>query len=968
MPTFRFNALSQLLLALTGFAAILAGGVVRARAQSAQKPLPAKLISLASPTDQYPLSYLENGQLTGFSAELTDAAAHAVGLKVEHVLAPTAELRRRFENGQFDVLQSYVPVPGQPFFGSASDPYLTLRGAIYARKDFRGLRILSDLKNARMVFVGRNGTGEQLASDHEIVPREIIRCSSMDEALHMIENGDADAVFASRAIAASIIERDNLNNVRSLAIVPDGYERRHCIAVHEGDPAKLLAKLNQGFAIIQRTGEHDQIYQRWFGRFDAPVLSREQVIRYAAPTLAIALAVTIFAFFHQRKLRRRLTRQTKQLAENEALLAEAQRIAHVGHWRYDTATRELTCSPEMLRILERDPRHGDLTYARILQMVPKSERAALHRSARTALKGGGGGELTLSVFPRPDLRKVIQFKAQALQAEPGAENHVLLGTIQDITQQKVFEEDLHTREQLLRAIYDNVPSGLGVVETAGNTFRFISANPGTARLFGLDSNYALAGRLLSNLHLPDDVTHFWIHWFRRALSRTEILKAEASLELGKKHFSLTLIPLGIGHTGQAQLCFLVEDVTERKQIDAEISQGRRLRAVGELVGGIAHEFNNLLTPILLKAELLSTEWQHDHRLNEELGSISRAAQRGADLTRRLLAFGRRSEPENAEVKLSALIRANIDLLRPTIDRRIQLISEVPESLPSLFLNPSDLHQIVLNLLLNARDTLVEKLNKTVDDSWRAHIRVEAASYGPHAIESTNWEKAEAPAGWLCLTLSDNGMGMPQHVQERIFEPFYTTKEVGKGTGLGLATVWHLVTRMGGKIVLQSRVGEGTSFQMWLPVVPAPNAAAAKAETRSPIPDRAGVRICLVEDDELVAHTMATTLRRQHHHVTHYRHGSEAWRHLSLHATGYDLLLLDLDLPGINGIEIARRIRGMRFPGKILVASGRLTESDAREFENIGVDAHLEKPFNPQKLQATIQTCMKGAAKLAAAKA
>jgi signal transduction histidine kinase/ABC-type amino acid transport substrate-binding protein/CheY-like chemotaxis protein len=944
-----------LLLAVAWLAALPSSG-----SAVTPSPVPAaaqRVYTIGVSIDAFPLSYSENGVTRGFAVELLEAIEAAAGLKLERVEATSADLQRRFDNGQLDLLLSQVPVPARPFYGAVSDHYLTLRGAIFTRKNQRGLRSLSDLNNLSVVVVGRGGTGEQLLSDQSIKPRSLRRAASMEEALRLIENEEADAVYASRLVADSIIEHANLANIRAVALVPDGYERRHCFAVHEGDPHQLLPRINLAIVTLQRTGEYDQIYRRWFGRFDAPVVSRDKVIRYAAPVLAIALAVTIFAFLRQRGLRRRLARQAAELAENEALLAEAQRIAHVGHWRYNPLTRELTCSPEMLRILERHPRDEKLSYRRILNLVPRSERAALHRAARAAVTNAVSCELTLALHPRPDLRKIIQFKAQAVIPTGSSAPWALVGTVQDITQQKVFEEDLRTREQLLRAIYDNVPSALGVVESAGDSFRFVSANPGTAHVLGVDPSVSLAGRLLSNLNLADDVTTFWLQWFRRGLSRSEILKAEPSLDAGKRHLSLTLIPLGVGHTGQPQLCFLAEDVSERKQMDAEVSQGRRLRAVGELVGGIAHEFNNLLTPILLKAELLSTEWKHDHRLGEELAGISRAAQRGADLTRRLLAFGRRSEPETAEVALHTIVRANLDLLRPTIDRRIQLSSDVPESLPKLFLNPGDLHQIVLNLLLNARDTLAEKLNKSTDDNWRARIRLEAASFGPHAIECANWEGPEAPAGWVCLTFSDNGMGMPQHVQERIFEPFYTTKEVGKGTGLGLATVWHLVTRIGGKITLQSRVAEGTEFQVWLPVVPVPEKHNARPDTRSPLPERTGVRICLVEDDDLVAHTMSTTLRRQHHHVSHFRHGSEAWRHLSLHSTSYDLIMLDLDLPGINGIEIARRLRGMRFPGKIMVASGRLTESDSRDFEKIGVDSHLEKPFTPQKLNSTVQACL-----------
>lgn len=918
-----------------------------------------RTIVVGTAIDSYPKSFLgPSGRCEGFSVDVLDAVARVMDLKIERVTATSSELRLRFQNGQFDLLETYSPTSTRATYADFSDHYLLLHGAIFVRKGSNRIKEIKDLNDAALLLSARGSIGEQLLNDYRLTPKSVRYCSSTEEAVRLLDAGGYDALFGSRLAALSVIEREQLKNVRALGLQLVGYDIYQSFAVHKGDQA-LLSRLNEGLAVLHQTGEFEQIYAKWFGRFDSSLLTREQVLVYVGPLLIAALALAVFGYFHQRTLRRRLSKQAARLVESEALLAQAQRMAHVGHWRYDAVARTLSCSPEMLRILEQSPDQKHITYSRLLAMLLKPDRPIAHRMSQNALRNGVDGELTLSIYPRLNVRKVVHLKFHVVPAPAGGAA-ALVGTIQDITQQKIFEEDLRTREQLLRALYDNVPSALGVVEAAGDSFRFISANPGTAKLLGLDGQTVLAGRLISDLGLKPDVTAFWVHWFQRGLDYQEIFKAEPELDQGRRHLSLTLVPLGQASNGAAQVCFLAEDVSERKQIDAEIAQGRRLRAIGELVGGIAHEFNNLLTPILLKTEMLSAEWRTEVRLIEELRTISRAAERGADLTRRLLAFGRRSEPKPEEVKLRALVRANIDLLAPTIDRRIQLINDVPETLPHLFLNPSELHQIVLNLLLNARDTLVEKLNGAATDLWRATIRVEAAELDSRSVESALGQETSSPAGWLCLKVSDNGMGMPQAVLERIFEPFYSTKGVGKGTGLGLATVWHLTTRMGGKVTVQSRLSEGTVFQLWLPIVPGRKAAAMPLQERVEKTPRIDVRICLVEDDELVAQTVSALLRRQHHHVAHFRHGGDAWRHLTTRAADYDLLLLDLDLPGMNGMEIARRARSSRYSGKILIASGRLTETDARELEKIGVDHQLEKPFSPANLNLAIQSCMAGA--------
>jgi len=244
-------------------------------------------------------------------------------------------------------------------------------------------------------------------------------------------------------------------------------------------------------------------------------------------------------------------------------------------------------------------------------------------------------------------------------------------------------------------------------------------------------------------------------------------------------------------------------------LEAELAQSRRLRAVGEMVGGVAHEFNNLLTPIVLKVELMREDRVEDPVLQRELDVIAGAAERAATLTRRLLAFGHKGARELVPVRLSEVIAANVELVRPSCDPRITVAVEASPLLPPLMQDAADLHQIVLNLLLNARDTLHDKLEH--DDGGTAAITVRVDLIGATGAESGHSQR-------LCV--ADTGLGMSRDVMERIFEPFFTTKEVGRGTGLGLATVWHLAQMCGGRVEVDSTPGVGTTFRVDLPS-PAP---------------------------------------------------------------------------------------------------------------------------------------------------
>ena len=433
---------------------------------------------------------------------------------------------------------------------------------------------------------------------------------------------------------------------------------------------------------------------------------------------------------------------------------------------------------------------------------------------------------------------------------------------------------------------------------------------------------------------------------------------ECLLGASRRRVIFTLVPMLPGATGQPRLCVLVEDVTERRNLDEEIAQSRKLRAVGELVGGIAHEFNNLLTPVILQSGMIELAWAHDQRLVRETRIIFESAQRAAELTRRLLMFGRKSDSVVESVQLGAVVSSCFALLRLTVDRRIQWDQAIGPELPPLEFNPTDLNQIVLNLVINARDTLLEKLGRQ-PDGWTPTIRIEALELPVAALGATDATSARRPIlGWQRLTVRDNGLGMTTEVRERIFEPFYTTKAVGQGTGLGLATVWQIVTAVGGRIEVESVPGEGTAFHVYLPMLPLAGGRGPLAKPREP--DRtAPVRIFLAEDDGPVATVVLAALRRDGHAVEHLTDGAAAWQHLQDRAGDYELLVLDVNMPGLDGIELAQRVRASgRYGGRMLIISGRLGPDELKQIAEIRVDGVLNKPFDVGALLGAVRDCVR----------
>lgn len=775
--------------------------------------------------DSFPYGFMdEAGKLRGFSVDLLDAVARVMNLKIRRIGAPNSVVQDRFRAGEFDLLQAFSQTTEREDYCDFSVPFLTLQGAIFVRKKDSPIHTLADFNGRNIAMIGTGGIGESFMRAHDIHPN-YVQVGSSQEGLRQVSEGKCAGIFVSQLTAFAVMEREGLTNLTLLGQPYADYDIRQCFAVHKGD-AQLLARLNEGLAILHHNGEFDRIHRQWFGKFDAPLFTSAEVVNYVAAALALALLAAVWGLLRQRTLRHRIVGQAAQLAEKEALL---------------------------------------------------------------------------------------------------------------------------------QALYDNIPMAMCVLEAAPGGERVLAINRQAEVHFGVPVRLA-AGRPLSEFNLDREWAAQLQDLLRRETAVGGFVREERRLTEARKYFVFTLVPLAPGSGGHARVCVLAEDVTDRRALDEELAQTRKLRAVGELVGGIAHEFNNLLTPVMLKAGEIQLDWANDAKLQQQVAVIIQAAQRAAELTRRLLTFGRKGDNRAEAVRLPALATSCFELLRQTVDRRIVFESDMPAELPPLWLNATDLNQILLNLMLNARDTLLEKLARQ-SGGWTPCIRVEAVAMNSDSNPPIPGPARRKPLGWQRLTVRDNGLGMTPAVRERIFEPFYTTKEVGKGTGLGLATVWHLVSELGGRVELETTPGEGSAFRVFLPVWPAP----ASLEVMAPATPAAApgtARVFLAEDEPLVAESIAEALRRAGHEVTTSFDGNAAWDYLATRLGDFDLLVFDVNMPGLDGIELAHRARASHYVGRLMIVSGRLTLPQLQAINRARVDRVLAKPFSMSEFSNAVRECLR----------
>ena len=399
-------------------------------------------------------------------------------------------------------------------------------------------------------------------------------------------------------------------------------------------------------------------------------------------------------------------------------------------------------------------------------------------------------------------------------------------------------------------------------------------------------------------------------------------------------FSVTLLASRAARQEALARADLVSEMARREAAEAALRQSQKMEAIGQLTGGIAHDFNNLLAAILGNLELLAKRLPEDPRMRRYIEGALEGTRRGAGLTRRMLAFARRQELSFEAVDVQTLIRAMSNLLERSLGPAVEIETRFPVRLPAARADANQLEASLLNLVVNARDAMAR--------GGRIIISGREAAVG-----------LGSPAGlamghYVVLAVSDTGEGMDAGTLARATEPFFTTKAVGKGTGLGLAMVHGLATQSGGTLRIESEVGQGTTVEIWLPVAepgatPSPAPIPREADRRS-----RALRILLVDDDELVRTGTSAMLEDLGHIVTAVGSATEALGRLR-EGVVVDVVITDYAMPGMNGVAMADRLRSLRPDVPVLLASGYAEMSD----EEASRLPRLAKPFTQSALAQAI---------------
>ncbi|MEW6247374.1 MAG: PAS domain S-box protein [Nitrospirota bacterium] len=512
------------------------------------------------------------------------------------------------------------------------------------------------------------------------------------------------------------------------------------------------------------------------------------------------------------------------------------------------------------------------------------------------------------------------------------------GISTDITDRKEAEEELRELTDRLQAIVQASPVAVIAIDPGGIVTMW---NPAAERIFGW-SEAEVVGRLVP--FVPDDKREE----FRTLLER--VLRGESlfQLELERRRKDGTLIQVNLSAAPLRDsrgkiygIMAVLGNVTERKQLEEQLRQATKMEAIGRLAGGVAHDFNNMLTAIRGYSELLVTDLPENDRKRHQAEEILKAAERAASLTQQLLAFSRRQVIQPKTVDLNALLTDLMGMLRRVIGEDIRLVARLEPGLWPVTADPGQLEQVVLNLAVNARDAMPQGGVLTIETANAREERPKGD--GPDG----------GSIGAVQLTVHDTGSGMDAGTLARIFEPFFTTKELGRGTGLGLATVYGIVQQSGGTITADSTPGQGTTFTIRFPRAQSPVADVRALDGPAEVLTGSET-ILVVEDEPFVRQFLKELLAGRGYQVLEAASGAEALARCEAYHRPIHLLLTDVVMPEMNGRQLAQMVVAKRPEIRVLFMSGYTDDAVLRHGVQNRSDAFIQKPYAPEALLRKIR--------------
>ncbi|MEQ1606277.1 MAG: PAS domain S-box protein [Pyrinomonadaceae bacterium] len=507
----------------------------------------------------------------------------------------------------------------------------------------------------------------------------------------------------------------------------------------------------------------------------------------------------------------------------------------------------------------------------------------------------------------------------------------------EITERKLGEDRIRQQASLLDKAQD-------AILVCDLNYKVLYWNKGAQRIYGWTAEAAV-GRNLAELIADNDQDG--LSKARTAVENSDEWKFETThiKRTGESIAIESRWTLVRNDKGVPDYFLMINtDITEQKHTQEHLFRAQRMESIGTLAGGIAHDLNNILSPIMMSVDMMRLT-ENDAETTRWLGMIKENAERGTELVKQVLTFARGLTGERVRVQLKHIIKELVGVLNETLPKSIILRFDVSTDLWTIAADPTQMHQVLMNISINARDAMpmggtitLTAANVTIDENY-ARMNIDAE-----------------PGEFVVVTIADTGTGMSPDIVKRIFDPFFTTKEVGKGTGLGLATTMTIVKSHGGFVNVYSEVSRGSRFSIYLPAVHTEKPATSE-EQKSPLPRGNGELILVVDDEKNIREVTIATLERFGYKTVSAVDGTDALAVYSQHAKDISAVLTDMAMPYMDGASLIRALKKMKPGINIVAMSGLLSDAQIAELHELNVKEIITKPFSAEKLLGTLASIL-----------
>jgi PAS domain S-box-containing protein len=898
-----------------------------------------------------PVAFVDGtGQPEGFAADYVRAVAREAGIQIEFVTGRKEQLQAEFRDGRISVIAVLAFTEERAKVMDFGLPYLTLKSAVFARRGGPPMRTVADFSGRRVAVSRGNFTHNYLLA-HPEWGAQLVPVDSTEAALRAVEAGECDAAVNVDLVAQKIVRDHQLTRVERASLELPELTYKYHMAVHRGDTA-LLRRLNEAQLLVHERGEFARIYERWIGPLRRDGIMWQELRPLLVPAVLVVLLVTV-ALLWQRHNLRQLSRHAAELRASQTRLGLVLESGRHSLWDWDFVTGRVNRSPMLAVSLGYQPDEVPNTSDGINLLLHPDDRAAADNFQKlVAAPGSDEFSAEVRIRAKDGSWRWIASVGRVLERGPDGRARRAVGTHTDITDRKDAERALRESEARFRRLTENAPDVIF-------RYRFEPApgydyiSPAVERISGYGAEEFYADPLLaSKLAHPDDRDKV------RALLATReppVGAHEIKWMARDGHTVITeqrFVPIRDERGKVVALEGIARDITEvnreleqRRALEVQLIQAQKMETIGVLAGGIAHDFNNVLTGILGFAEIGRLSLRDGRTVGDCLEEIRKAGLRARDLVAQILAFSRRREAEQMAVDLSRLVGEAVKFLRASTPATIRIDRYLDTG--TVRADPTQIHQVVLNLATNALHAMRERPAGVLT------IRVEPVVIDA-ALAAATMPRI-APGSYMCLLVRDTGHGMDAQTVAHIFDPFFTTKPGGEGTGLGLAVVHGIVRAHHGGMTVESRVGEGSAFSVYLPVFA--GSAATPAAPAAPLAPGHGEHVLFVDDEVTVGQFAGARLEQLQYRVTIFNDPLRALAAVRSSPQAYDVVVSDFAMPGLGGLDFVGQLRDCRrdFPA-VIITGNRAAVSPAR-LAAMGRVAVVDKPFTGDDLARAVQSVL-----------